>query len=334
MNSLPWQNLDNTPATRQKALIFFICLFFSFVAWISIKLSRESSAELTLQFNVVNVPADLIFTAQTDSAFVVRIQSTGLRLLTSRLMRSLGSLETDFGLLQQTRRNNRDAFFITASQAEGRFSMISEIPRHSLRMQPDTIFLFPEPAFRKKVPVILQKEIDFLPGYRLYDIPQILPDSVFISGPLHMKDSVHFIQTSLLRANRAAANIRASVQLQNPWKRQHIKLSQKTAEVLIPIEEFTEASVDLSLMADCPELFAQSQTGDLLLFPDQVNVSYLVALKDLQSITSDMFRAFVQCPDTSATEGLRLRIELREKPGLVEIIRLRPQEVEYLLIKR
>ena len=99
------------------------------------------------------------------------------------------------------------------------------------------------------------------------------------------------------------------------------------------MEEFTETMVSLPVTVDCSGN-SQVNPEDLLLFPDHVDVHYLVALKDDSAITPDMFSAFVNCPDTLNTGRFRLSVEIREKPALVDILRIRPAEVEYIWIKR
>ncbi len=336
MNKLPWQQLDNTPETRRKFSIFALCLVFSFLAWLSIKMFRESAATIPVKITISNIPRDLIFSHQADTTFMVNVQSTGMKLLASRFNRRAEIMEADFSSLQKMTRNNNTLYYLTASQAATRFSLKTEIPRRAISVLPDTIFFSAEEAFYRKVPVILDKELEFRPGFKTYDIALVEPDSVYAYGPLHLRDSVTAIHTRTLKASAADQHINTSVELHNPYYQQQISLSHSRVDVHIPVEEFTEAMVELPLHIDCnanaPS--GNSDEGDLLLFPDKVSVYYLVALRDDKAISPEMFRVAVNCPDTIGTAGFRLKAEVKEKPGLVEIIRIRPAEVEYVWIKK
>lgn len=333
MKILPWHSIENSPQTRRKASVFLLCLAFSFLSWLFIKLSRESAATIPVSIELVNIPPDLIVTGQSDSTFIINAKSTGAKLLSSRFLRKISKIESDFNALQQIRREGIQMYYLTSSQAEIRFSVMSDIPRSSLTVHPDTIFFNTIQAFSKKVPVRLIKDIELQTGFKVYDIPTLTPDSIVVSGPANLADSVSFIRTNVLKASGVHQNITRKVSLENPWENWQVKFSENTVEVFLPVEEYTEATVDLAVEIDCSTNI-EINADDLMLFPDRVNVFYLVALRDVNAITADMFSAHVICPDTLSPGRFRLEVEIRESPSLVDIIRIRPAEVEYILIKR
>jgi len=183
MKVMPWHNIENTPQTRRKTYIFLLCLAFSFISWLFIKLSRESSAIIPVTIELVNIPQELIITGQSDSTFVVNVQSTGVKLLSSSFLRRVSKIESDFNALQQIRRDGNPVFFLTSAQAETRFSVLSDIPRTALTVHPDTIFFNTVSAFSKKVPVKLVKDLDLQTGFKVYDIPALTPDSIIVTRP-------------------------------------------------------------------------------------------------------------------------------------------------------
>ncbi|MBW6478488.1 MAG: hypothetical protein K0B37_03600 [Bacteroidales bacterium] len=333
MKAMPWHSIENSPQTRRKAYIFMLCLAFSFMSWLIIKLSRESAAIIPVSIELVNIPSELIVTGQSDSTFIINAQSTGVKLLSSRFLRRVSRIDSDFNTLQQIRRDGIQMYYMTSSQAEIRFSLLSDIPRSALTVHPDTIFFHTIKAFSKKVPVRFVKDLELQTGFKIYDIPALTPDSIVVSGPLNMADSVSFVRTSPLRTKGVYQDIARTISLENPWKNRQVTFSQNEVEVFLSVEEFTEATVDLAVEIDC-SASSDINAEDLMLFPDRVNVYYLVALKDVNAITADMFSVRVNCPDTLSPGRFRLEVEIRESPSLVDIIRIRPAEVEYILIKR
>jgi hypothetical protein len=333
MNLRPWTYPENTPETRKKIITFLLCLFFSFVAWLSIKLSKETSTVFPVELSIPNIPDNLIFSAQSDSAFLLSLQTTGIKILSTRNMRGLRKLDIDFSSLQKIRKESGSLFFITAVQAETRISLLNDIPRASIKLHPDTLFFVASDAFRKKVPVIVQKELDFRRGFKNYNFPVVSPDSVFIAGPKNLEDSVNFILTSAVTAIAADKNITQRVSLINPYPNNLTEISDLHAEVFIQVEEYTEAHFELPILIDCPTMEQQSPGSKIMLFPEKATVFYLVALKDIKMITPEMFKLTVTCPDTLSFDPTRLPVVVSEFPGLVEIIRTRPSEVEYVWIK-
>lgn len=324
----------NDPELRSKAVIFLLCFLFSSVAWLFIKLSREAATVLPLELNITNIPDELVLTHRSDTAFALSVKTTGIKILTTNSLRNTNKLEADFTSLQKLRGNDNTQFFYTATQAEIRFSMLNEIPRTGLKAHPDTIFFTASEAFLKKVPVVVQKELDFRPGFKMYDLPISFPDSVYVRGPVVLKDSVNFIETEPLKVNQADKNIQTQLPLINPYPDRQLHLSEQQVDVTVPIAEFTESTAELPLHIDCPEIDNKSSGNQLMLFPEKVTVFYLVALKDINSISPDMFTATVSCPDTLSRDKPRLKTHVVEYPGLVEIIRTKPQEVEYVWIKK
>jgi hypothetical protein len=328
-----WKYKAINPETRRKVIIFLLCLLFSLSAWLSIKISREASLTIPLEIQVTNLPENLILTHVSDSAFTLSLRATGIRFLANPSLRNLNTLEADFGSLQRMRGINDNVYFFTASQAELRFSLYNEVNRTSVRAQPDTIFFTATEAFTKKVPVFAQLNIDYRPGFRLYGIPVISPDSVYITGPEWLQDSVRFIRTAPIRAEAADKPLNRRVRLLNPVPGQPFNISESHADVLVPIEEYTEATVELPLTIHCPEIEQRFPGSRILLFPENVNVHYLVAFRDIRNVSPEMFRITVQCPDTTAQSGSRLPVSVTEFPGMVEILRIRPSDVEYVWIR-
>jgi hypothetical protein len=321
------------PETRSKVFTFFLCLLFSFIAWLSIKISREASVTVPLGIYINNLPDNLIFTNITDSAFTLSLRATGIRFLTNPALRSENTLEMDFNTLQRMRGIDDDVYFMTAAQAELRFSLYNELHRTSVRAQPDTIFFTTTNAFTKKVPVIAKLNLDYRPGFKLYGYPVISPDSVYITGPSWLEDSIRFIPTSVIKASAVDKPLNRRIALMNPVPHQPFRISQKYANVLIPVEEYTEATAELSLRVDCPDIIERFPDSRILLFPETVNIHYLVAFRDIRNINPQMFKIAVQCPDTTTQPGSRLPVSVVEFPGMVEIIRTRPSEVEYVWIR-
>ncbi|MFW5687553.1 MAG: CdaR family protein [Bacteroidota bacterium] len=333
MNIFNWTPPGNDPQFRSKATIFLLCLFFSAAAWLSIKLSREATSNFPLQLQVTNIPDDLLITHQSDSSFILSLRTTGMKNLTSGSLSRANVLTTDFSNLQQARGDNDNQYFFTASQAEIRFALLNDLQRTDVSAHPDTVFFTTSKAFRKKVPVLLRKEMDLRPGFKIYDFPILTPDSVVVTGPRQLQDSITFIETEVLQIKQADKPVLTRADLVNPWKEQQVSLSEQQTEVFITIEEFTEATVELPLTVDCPEITQNQAKGKLMLFPDKVTVYYLVALRNIRTITDDMFTVSVACPDTITSGRARLKPQVTQHPGLVEIIRTSPSEVEYVWIK-
>ncbi len=332
MNFSKWTDPARNPETKSKTLIFILCLVFSFLAWLSIKLSRETINTIPVTLQITNLPDSLIFTQQTDAVIAISLQTSGFRFFSNPVFGKNNAIEIDFELLQKPRNQSSNVFFYTATQAELKYSLQNEIPVSNITAQPDTVFFSAIKAFKKKVPVVVDRNIRFRPGFRQYNFPVISPDSVYITGPEFLKDSVNFIKTTTISADNADKNINIKAGLINPFSEKNVSISESEVNVNMQIEEFTEATVELPISLECNQTSQKYSDTKIMLFPDKVTVYYLVALKDISTVNPSMFKVKVFCPDTLQQQVTRLPIEINEYPGLVEIIRLRPSEVEYVWI--
>jgi YbbR domain-containing protein len=332
MNLSRWTNPAKNPETKSKAFIFFMCLVFSFLAWLSIKLSKETITTFPVTLQITNLPDSIIFNQQTDSVIAISLQTTGVRLFSNPFFKRNSNIEIDYRSLQKPRGQSSNLYFYTATQAELKYSLENEIPASNVSANPDTIFFSATKAFKKKVPVVVDRDIRFRPGFRQYNFPVITPDSIYVTGPEFLRDSVNFIKTATIVALDADKSIETKTELINPWSNRSVTLSETDVKVTLQIEEFTEATIELPISLDCPQLNEKYSDARILLFPEKVTVHYLVALKDIPAINPSMFGSKVFCPDSLLQNNNRLPVEINEHPGLVEIIRLRPSEVEYVWI--
>jgi hypothetical protein len=333
MNKFNWQNIGKEHEVRRKYTIFFLCLLFSLIAWLSIKLSKESAATFRVDVIINNIPENVIIVAPSDSVIFVNLQTTGLKLLTSRLFGSQRAMDVEFNMLQRRSLSDNNQYFLTASQAEMRFALLNDLPRSAFRIEPDTIFFSASEAFRKKVPVLLDAQLQFVPGFNKYRNHQLTPDSVLVSGPIQFRDSVEYVFTETLSRQGVYQEINTNLGLVNKLRNFGVKLSENKVNAHVPVEEFTEATTELQVKIDCKESGPDGKSEEIILLPNKVSVHYLVALRDDKGIDPSAFSVFVNCPDTIPENNNRLRVEVREKPQLVEILRIRPSEVEFIVIK-
>ncbi len=334
MLGISFQKNRNKPENRKKIITFTLCLIFSFVAWLFIKLSRETVTIFPMEVHVKEIPEEVLFVNQTDSAFALTVETTGIKILSSGFSRSASKMEPEFFSLQRIVRDNETLYYITGTQAKADFSLRNDIPRSDLSIQPDTIFFTASEAFRKKVPIVLEKDIQYYPGFKLYDIPALDPDSVYVTGPELLKDSVQQIHTHTLHKTRVDNDIHTSVKLFNPLKNRQVKLSDEATSVYINVEEFTEATAELPLVINCPQINEDNKQNTIMLFPDKASIYYLVALKDVRAVSPHMFKAGVNCPDTIDHSRNRIETQVLEYPGIVDIIRISPSEVEYIWVEQ
>lgn len=323
----------DSPASRKKIYIFLLCLLFSFISWLFTKLSGETNTSLPVEIEIINTPREVIFVSQSDSVFFIDTRATGLKILNHRLTKNIKNLTIDFYALQRMIRNEQSLYYYTANQMEMRFSMISNFSRAALKAKPDTIFFHAREALSKKVPVKLNTEITFRQGFNAYGKPSLQPDSVTIYAPEKVTDTISFIETTAVKAENLSNDLHENVKFRSFPTMSGISLSHESVSVTLHVEEYTESMLELPLSFNrCTDL--DTTKTEILLFPDKVAVYYLVALKDANRLNPSMLEVSVVCPEESLDVLNRLSTEIIKKPEWIEILRVKPPEVEFVLIEK
>ena len=314
-------------ANKRRAYIFLLCFLCSALFWLITKLSRENQTSFQTEIRFEAFPDGLLPAHQSDSLLSYTVRGTGIRLLQLRFQSGRDRLTLDAAMLPLTDGTYR---FITGRQLLAELQSLHEPWGEVAEIRPDTIFLQLVESSEKKLPVALQAEISFQPGFNQYGDVLIIPDSVWVSGPVTVLDTMDFIRTQSWDASGLRQTAIATLDLMLPTKIPFMKVSPREVEVRIPVEEYTESSVEIPLDILCPEGYSRP---DVRLFPNRVSITFLVSLKDYALASAELFSASVECPSLTTTGDGRLTISLDTYPAFVEVLSVRPSAVEYIILE-
>ncbi len=165
----------------------------------------------------------------------------------------------------------------------------------------------------------------FEPQFRLGGDVVLKPDSVWVIGAKAVIDGVRQLETELLEFKKLNESKTKRIDL---VKVEGLSFVQKKVEVKLPVEQFTEAQKQVSLkVVNVPD------SVFLRLFPHEIKLSYLVGLKDYESISNEQFELEA---DYSKMDTVRnkLQVYLKNSPLNVSNVSFYPKEVGYLIEKR
>ncbi len=318
-------------ASKRRFYVFVLCLLFSAVFWLITKLSQETSATLSRPLVFSAFPDGLVAASQSDSIISFRLETTGIRLINYYISSRGDTLSFDAEGLSVIRRHDVNYYFITANEI---FGMITENvnARGSINnIKPDTVFLELVPVIQKLLPVKLHAEISFEQRFRQYGSITVDPDSVLVSGPRSILDTLESVATAVWTPGRLRQTVQEAVPLVKPVEMGSVHLDREFVDVRVPVAEFTQSDIELPVKVICPEGL---DTAELRLFPNKVNVSILVALQDYARLSENMFEASVSCPQMLEPGNGRLEVMMETYPAFVEVLRIRPPFVEYIILEQ
>ncbi len=333
--SFKWSNyriLPREPLRRRKVYIFLACLFLSTTFWLAAKLSKEGQGSFSQPVAVVEVPEGYFLAYKSHSFIRYTVQTTGIRMLTSRFFVPTDTFQVNASVLPRMTRDGQTMHYLTYSSMAFRIANQLRTEVELLNVWPDTLFVQLVPAMQKRVNVQLNADFGFSKRFHQYGPVLVEPDSVTITGPVSVVDTLTAIYTHYVAVDNLTDTRRFEVPLRRPQGLESAELSQEKVSIEVPVEEYTESSTLVDLEVRCPD-DRQNATGSaLVLYPPQVEITYLVALRDFERADTTAFSAYVECPAPDSRPE-RLEVTVDRYPPFVIFQNVRPRSVEYLILK-
>ena len=320
------------PARKRKAGIFLLCLLCSSLAWFFIKLSGDIQLGFEQSVRVQGLPDDSRLIWRSDSVISFQLQGRGFRLLAATGLRR-DTLVVDVGALARVKRNGQELFFISSGRAGNLLNLPAEANWQILRLSPDTLFFETEQLITREIPVALRADMSFERGFGLYGRLVLDPSLVRVRGPLsEMERLPDSLPSHKMVFPALSSNLQTSILLNTAVLPEGVSVSPEEVILRIPVEEFTQARLNLQPEVRCPDSIPGFDSSKLHLFPHQVELNIRVALREYSLIHANMFKAWVECPQVSAAQR-QLEVKLDPFPPDVHLISIQPGRLDYLIEK-
>ncbi len=190
------------------------------------------------------------------------------------------------------------------------------------------LYLRLEEQLKRQVPVLLKKKISFADGFNFSDEISVEPDSVLISGPISLVETIQSWSTDSLVLLKLSESVKRVVPLSIPPR--ELKLSQNNVTVNLAVEKFTEKSFFIPLkIKNAPE------TDSLSIFPSSVNVSCVVGLSKYHDLQAEDIEFEVDLSENHMLGGKNtLPITLTRYPDYAQILNYSPKSATFFIIKK
>lgn len=305
---------------RRRISLFFICLTFAVGAWMFFALSNSYVYQARTLVRFVNFPQNKAFHSLQSDTVRLQIEGTGWQLLFSKLRISPQSVDIDLrDLNKQT--------FINLSDQLGYINRQFSSTQKVVYVQPDTLYFDFSSRAIKKVPVQLVSDIEFIKQYGISDSIRINPAFVTITGPKDDLSKIRVWKTDTLEAKNVSRNISSKIALKRPAIA-NINLYPSQAEVKVPVDEFTEKTVDVSI-----KVRNNRNYNDVKLLPEKVKITFMTALSNYPEIDRDFFEVIVDLDDWTKRSYKQLPLRITKFPDFCKLVRIEPQTVDFIILK-
>ncbi len=297
-----------------------MCLLASIVFWTAIKLSKDYDTIETIGISY-ELPQGVAFAQSPPNSLEARVRATGWELLNQGLSTRERMITIDSLELQE----NSDGIISIRSEVANAFE------DEGLDVNPITnerIVIQMERVASKKVPLRLKSRIEYGRGFQSSKPPRLDPDSVTISGPISVIDSIFFWFTDSL----VLSNITDTVRISTPLKETNMasmSVTPHSVSVSIESQQFTEKSIYVPL-----EIRGTTNQDSVSVFPKQVLVKVAVGLHDYENINAADFSAVVSIEKARSENSDLLPVVLEKRPELVRQVSVQPRSVEVFFYEK
>ena len=300
--------------------ILISCIGIALIFWLLVKLSGSFESDRAVHIKY-NYPEGRTFVETPPRLINATVSGTGWSLLSNFLNRDDINITFNFG--------NVKTLTLNRSQIINRIS--EALPKNNLTVtdvDEEVIVIELTDLEQKKVPIVFNKEISFAPQFNYQDSITLQPDSVLIFGPGEKLENITNWETELF----VGENLEASVSIEHilvASNDEQIQLEQKSIQLEIPIEQFTQKTLFLPI-----QLKNQPDVDSISIFPSKIKLSCVVGLSKFDNLQSKDFTAEVNMKNVSPQQRKNtLSIQLSNKPDYINKFSFTPKSVEFYIIQ-
>lgn len=305
---------------NKKINVFFLFLLLAFIILIFTKLSKEYTNTVVFNIEKINVPQeDIIF--DDSLALNITLKTHGFKWLAYYF--SKPKIKIDF----EKDVYKKDSVFIwnksKAYLENTQFDKQVEL----LNISPEVLTFRYGVNMVKKVPVKLNSNIKYSPGFDVSKPYVLKPDSVVVVGPKALVSQVDFVQTEKVLLTDVRKNLSESVKLKLPKKNKDLTFSNDKVILKVTVEKFTEGTLKVPVT-----IINVPNNINLKYFPKEVNVSYYVSLSNFNSISAKDFN--VVCNYSHVVNNQSFLVpELDKFPQTAKNVKIKQQHIEFIIIE-
>lgn len=292
-----------------------ICILVSLIFWLFVKLSDAFTTTRMVKVEYV-VPPSKSFLNTPPSVIETTVKGTGWQLLSNYFGQRSAHIKFDLP--------DRPSFTINSSMLENKIQQqlksLTIIDFKDL----DYILINMGETFEKKIPVVFNNQITFAPQHQIENQIILTPDSINISGPTQLIDSISFWSTEPIILNDLKKTVEQTVSLETPLNKE-IRFSPSEIEVIIPVEGNTQKDFFVKVQV-------LNTPDSLTFFPKQIKAHCIVGLSKYKELSNKDLQLTADFKDIAPNaQNNTVPVNLT-KPDYVGQVILDKESVEFFFV--
>ena len=304
--------------------IFLIFLLMATAFWFFNALRGEYVTTFSYPVRFVNVPENHVVVGGANQKIELKVKSNGYAILRQRISSRFIPVNYDVSSMRTIIRDGKSvSYMLSRSQINNVRNQLM-VGMELADISPDTLFLHVDRVKKKAIPVRLEGKPVFEKQFILANTIVFEPESVTVTGPASLVDTISEIYTKLLETEALSDTFIKKIELKPI---DNVKLSDNVVTLTIPVERYTEKMVNVPIsVKGLPDSLW------LKTFPSSLEVTFRAGMSKVETINGGDFSAVVDAAEILQTDrAKRLRVRIDKSPENIESFDYAPLFVEYVL---
>lgn len=301
------------------SLVYLSFVLLATVIWLIHAFSTRRTINMQVPVTYENVPDNYIFTSAPPALLRVTLEDEGVDLFHIRdrelalTFDMTGLIRGEQGEMHLMPDDIRQALM---QHLAGDASLVS--------FTPEELTATYTRQHEKTVAVVYNGEVKPAAQYQLCGEPTVTPEHISIYGTAEALRGIKSVQTVMTDYEGVQDTFRTKVALQPI---DGVRMMPDSVGLLIVTEQFTDKALTLPIRVP----HSGDTTHVVHLFPNQVQVTFRIGTNYFNSVSEDDIDAYVKLPQ-KVTD--RLPVQVRTTNPHITHLRVKPEEVEYLIENR
>lgn len=307
-------------------MLFSIFLMISVFIWLLNALGRNYTSEIEYPLVYTDIPEDRVFVGDPPENLDLRINALGYALLRYKVLKKPVPISFKVSSYTMNRRgqDTSRAYILTRylkDQISGQLPPELQL----LEIKPDTLHFQFARRVSRKVPVRPDLIFELEKQFTTRDGIQLEPDSVIVSGPDAIIDTLVSISTEKVDLELLSRNYSDKVRLK---KIPGLEFSSSRVDCSIELEKYTEVQLSIPI-----EVLGLPDTLSMQTFPSRIKFTCNVGLSKYDWVNNNLFRAVVDYASVDEHEK-ELDVSIENMPTFLLNYDYYPKTIEFLISRK
>lgn len=305
---------------RKRIGVLISCFLLAVAGWLFMALNNNYvyTAKTVLVYK--NVPQNKAFHPLQSDTVDLQVEGTGWQLLFARLRINPQSIDISLDKLK-----NKN--YILFSEQLYNVNNQLETSQKIISVKPDTLYFDFSKRTVKRVPVKLISNLKFANQYGISGPVSINPAYVTVSGPAEELKRIKEWRTDTLTLTDMQHTTTTRLgMVHNQMK--NVSTFPATVEVKIPVEEFTEKTVEVPL-----KVINNKEYHDIKLYPKKVQITFQVPLSSYRQVDEQFIEAVLDLNEWKQLSHETLTVKITRFPDFCKFVKCSPAKVDFIIEK-